>query len=60
MHYSKVEAQTHADNPAQAMNIEANYSKSFDDDGRIKRTGNQSHILFHNNPFFVFIHILVT
>ncbi|KAI3824824.1 hypothetical protein L1987_06295 [Smallanthus sonchifolius] len=49
MHYSHVEAQTNGDNPTQAMNIEANYSKSFDDDGRLKRTGtfwtSSSHII---------------
>nr|GEU58299.1 amino acid permease 3-like [Tanacetum cinerariifolium] len=50
MHYWKVEARTtNGDTETHAMNIEANYSKSFDDDGRLKRTGTywtaSSHII---------------
>ncbi|PWA74401.1 amino acid transporter, transmembrane domain-containing protein [Artemisia annua] len=50
MHYSHVEARApNVDTETHAMNIEADYSKSFDDDGRIKRTGTywtaSSHII---------------
>lgn len=44
MHYWKVDDRTNASTETQAMNIEDNYSKSFDDDGRLKRTG-KYHIL---------------
>ncbi|XP_071696161.1 amino acid permease 4-like [Rutidosis leptorrhynchoides] len=39
MNYSQVEARTNVDTETQAMSIETSYSKSFDDDGRLKRTG---------------------
>ncbi|KAI7731358.1 hypothetical protein M8C21_021655 [Ambrosia artemisiifolia] len=49
MHYSQVDAQTNVDKQTEALNIETNYSKSFDDDGRLKRTGTlwtaSSHII---------------
>ncbi|KAK2972729.1 hypothetical protein RJ640_029186 [Escallonia rubra] len=38
-HYLQVEAQPKAHSETEAINIQANYSKSFDDDGRLKRTG---------------------
>ncbi|XP_075478943.1 amino acid permease 2-like [Primulina tabacum] len=49
-HYMQVEVQPKAQNSeAQAMKLQATYSKCFDDDGRLKRTGNlttaTSHII---------------
>ncbi|XP_073122833.1 amino acid permease 3-like [Henckelia pumila] len=49
-HYLQVEVQPKAQNSeSQAMNLQATYSKCFDDDGRLKRTGNlttaTSHII---------------
>lgn len=39
-HYLQVETQPKAQNKEmEAINIEANYSKCFDEDGRLKRTG---------------------
>lgn len=39
-HYLQVESQPKAQSrETEAINIEANYSKCFDDDGRLKRTG---------------------
>ncbi|KAA8535995.1 hypothetical protein F0562_028473 [Nyssa sinensis] len=38
-HYLQVEVQPKARTEAEAINPQANYSKCFDDDGRLKRTG---------------------
>ncbi|CAK9162095.1 unnamed protein product [Ilex paraguariensis] len=39
-HYLQVEAQPKAHcSESEAINLQANYSKCFDDDGRLKRTG---------------------
>ncbi|KAJ7978609.1 Amino acid permease [Quillaja saponaria] len=38
-HYLQIEAQPKTHNEAEAVNIQSNYSKCFDDDGRLKRTG---------------------
>ena len=40
MHYLQVEVEPKAQNESESMNPQANYSKCFDDDGRLKRTGN--------------------
>ncbi|KAJ9549183.1 hypothetical protein OSB04_021726 [Centaurea solstitialis] len=49
MQYLQVEARATVDNETETINTEANYSKSFDDDGRLKRTGTfwtaSSHII---------------
>ncbi|XP_027162617.1 amino acid permease 4-like isoform X1 [Coffea eugenioides] len=38
-HYLQVEVQPKPQQEAEAINLQANYSKCFDDDGRLKRTG---------------------
>lgn len=38
-HYLQVEAQPNAHVEDGAINPQSNYSKCFDDDGRLKRTG---------------------
>ncbi|KAA8546100.1 hypothetical protein F0562_020449 [Nyssa sinensis] len=38
-HYLQVEVQPKANSESEAINPQANYSKCFDDDGRLKRTG---------------------
>ncbi|KAL3539080.1 hypothetical protein ACH5RR_002446 [Cinchona calisaya] len=38
-HYLQVEVQPKAEKETAAINLQANYSKCFDDDGRLKRTG---------------------
>ncbi|KAK9287216.1 hypothetical protein L1049_015629 [Liquidambar formosana] len=38
-HYLQVEVQPKANNETEAINPQSNYSKCFDDDGRLKRTG---------------------
>lgn len=49
-HYLQVEVQPKVNistqqTNQQAINIEANYSKCFDDDGRLRRTGNSVPII---------------
>ncbi|KAJ8765034.1 hypothetical protein K2173_010510 [Erythroxylum novogranatense] len=48
-HYLQVEGQPRAHSESEAINPRANYSKCFDDDGRLKRTGTfwtaSSHII---------------
>lgn len=43
-HYLQVDVQPKA-SEAEAINPQSNYSKCFDDDGRLKRTGTQYHQL---------------
>lgn len=38
-HYLEVEAQPKIQTETESVSIEPNYSKCFDDDGRLKRTG---------------------
>jgi hypothetical protein len=38
-HYLQVEVQPKAQAETEAINPQSNYSKCFDDDGRLKRTG---------------------
>ena len=38
-HYLQVEVQPKTQGETEAINPQSNYSKCFDDDGRLKRTG---------------------
>ena len=49
-HYMQVEIQPKAQSETEAINPQSNYSKCFDDDGRLKRTGE---LLYYIIPKFL-------